>query len=177
MLPTAEASAAASMAAAGDLLRAMDASVKPEHGTGLHVSLLYNCCYDDDQIATINRVLSESLHWQPQNVTFDRAEWRIDSFPSVQQQLQQPDHYSICVFLDQESNRRMEAWVAQVEAAIVAAGVPVHVPRAVQEPFHTTLCVVNGTTFPVAEAVRRVNELVKPGTWTGQGPLTLTQPN
>ena len=35
----------------------------------------------------------------------------------------------------------------------------------------------SGTTFPVAEAVRRVNELIAPGTWTGQGPLTLTQPN
>ena len=166
---------AASMAAAGDLLRTMDASLKPEFGAGLHVSLLYNCCYDDDQIKTISRVLSETLSWQPQNVTFDRAEWRIDSFPPAQQQ--PPDHYSICVFLDKESNQRMQAWVAQVEAAIAAAGVPVHVPRSEQEPFHTTLCVVNGTTFPVAEAVRRVNELVKPGTWTGQTPLTLTQPN
>ena len=139
---------AASMAAAGDLLRGMDSSVSPEYGTHLHVSLTYSCCYSDAQLATIDRVLSNVVAWQPQNVTFDRAECRIDNFPPAaqQQQQQQPDHYSICVFLDEPSNRRMEAWVAKVEAAMVAAGVPIHVPRAAQEPFHTTLCVVNGTT-------------------------------
>lgn len=157
---------AASMAAAGDMLRSLDASVQPEAGSGLHVSFLYNCCYKQEQLDTIRRVL-DSFVWVPQNVTFDRAAWRIDDAGSP------PDHYSICIFLDEDSNRRMLAWVATVEAAIVAAGVPIHIPRSMQEPFHSTLCVVNGSTFPVEEAARRVNELIAPGTWTGAEPLTL----
>lgn len=157
---------AASMAAAGDVLRGLDASVRPESGSGLHVSFLYNCCYKPEQLDTIQRVL-DSLAWVPQNVTFDRAAWRIDNAGNP------PDHYSICVFLDKESNQRMLAWVASVEAAIEAAGVPIHIPRSVQEPFHSTLCVVNGSTFPVEEGARRVNELIAPGTWTGAEPLTL----
>jgi len=157
---------AASMAAAGDVLRGLDASVRPETGSGLHVSFLYNCCYQQKQLDTIAGVL-DSFAWVPQNVTFDRAAWRIDNAGHP------PDHYSICVFLDKESNTRMQEWVASVEAAIEAAGVPIHIPRALQEPFHSTLCVVNGSTFPVEEGARRVNELIAPGTWTGATPLTL----
>lgn len=160
---------AASMAAAGDVLRGLDASVQPEVGRGLHVSFLYNCCYEQQQLETIQRVL-DSLEWAPQNVTFDRVEWRIDSMNHAGRP---PDHYSLCVFLDEVSNQRMLAWVAAVEDAIEAAGVPIHVPRARQEPFHSTLCVVNGSTFPVEEGARRVNQLIAPGTWTGAEPLTL----
>ena len=46
-----------------------------------------------------------------------------------------------------------------------------------QEPFHSTLAVVDGRTFPVEEAMAKVNELLPPGSWTGTSSLTLTKPD
>ena len=132
---------AASMLAAGEVLQHFDPAVAPESGTALHVSFLYLCCYTANDRQTIRGVLN-STDWEPINVTFDRAEWRIDNAGSP------PTHYSVCVFLDQTSQQKMLSWVADVEAAIAAAGVAIHIPRAAQEPFHSTLAVVNGTTFP-----------------------------
>jgi hypothetical protein len=71
----------------------------------------------------------------------------------------------------------MEQWVAKVEAAIAAVGVSIHIARSAQEPFHTTLGVVDGTLFPVETALERVNQVVSPGTWTGTDPLVLTKPS
>jgi hypothetical protein len=161
----------ASMRAAGEVLTSYDSSVRPEFGTALHVSFTYSCCYNATARAVIEDVLDRQTAWVPQNVTFDRAAWRIDNAGSP------ASHYSVCVWLDEASNARMERWVATVEAAVEAAGVPIHIPRAAQEPFHTTLAVVDGTTFPVEAALQRVNELIKPGTWTGAEPLVLTKPD
>ena len=161
----------ASMLAAGNVLRVYNSSIKTESGTGLHVSFLYNCCYNDTAKGLISKVLSET-DWVPQNVTFDRAVWRIDNGGAPA-----PTHYSIIVLLDEESNGRMEQWVAKVEAAIAAVGVSIHIARSAQEPFHTTLGVVDGTLFPVETALERVNQVVSPGTWTGTDPLVLTKPS
>jgi hypothetical protein len=161
---------AASMLAAGEVVRKLDPTVKPEFGAGLHMSFLYLCCYTVDERATIRGVL-ESTQWRPINITFDRAEWRIDNDGSP------PTHYSVCIFLDEASQMKMLSWVAEVEAAIAAAGVSIHIPRAAQEPFHSTLAVVNGTTFPLEEAVAAINQLVPPGSWTGEGPLLATAPS
>ena len=162
----------ASMRAAGEVLTSYDSSVRPEFGTALHVSFTYSCCYNATARAVIEDVLDRQTAWDmPRNVTFDRAAWRIDNAGNP------ASHYSVCVWLDEPSNARMEQWVATVEAAVEAAGVPIHIPRAAQEPFHTTLAVVDGTTFPVEAALQRLNELIKPGTWTGTEPLVLTKPD
>jgi len=86
-----------------------------------------------------------------------------------------PDHVSIIVLLDEESEQRMMSWVGEVEAAIVAAGVPIHTSRDQQEPFHTTLGVVNGSSFPMEQALAAIKKLVPYGTWTGGTPLELMQ--
>jgi len=71
---------------------------------------------------------------------------------------------------------RTDVWPAEQLKAMADAGVPVNVARKDQEPFHSTLAVVDGSTYPVEEAMRAVNELVPPGTWTGGAKLTLTKP-
>jgi hypothetical protein len=38
----------------------------------------------------------------------------------------------------------MEVWVAAVEQQLRDAGVPIHLSRSKQQPFHSTLGVVNG---------------------------------
>jgi hypothetical protein len=43
----------------------------------------------------------------------------------------------------------MEAWVATVEQMIRDKGLPVHLPRSKQQPFHSTLGVVNGLEYAV----------------------------
>lgn len=165
---------AASMLEAGNLLKRFDPTVTPESGVKLHVSFLYLCCYTDAQHAVIHSILKNTT-WPPINVTFDRAETRIDNFGTNGGP---PTHYSICVFLDAPSNQRMLAWVDSVEASLQAAGVPIHIPRSAQEPFHSTLAVVNGLTFPYEAAMAQLNQLIPRGKWTGSGtPLTLTSPS
>lgn len=121
------------------------------------------------------RSVLAGLEWEPQEISFDRAETRIDNPP---EDGGVPTHYSICVFLDEESQRAMLEWVGKVEDAMREAGYSVNVPRKEQEPFHSTLAVVDGASFPAEEAMARVNELVPPGSWTGEGvKLTLTKPD
>ena len=84
---------------------------------------------------------------------------------------------SVIVLMDAEANALMEAFAADLEAAIEAAGVRLQAKRRGQQPFHSTLAVVNGTTFPLEEAVAAINQLVPPGSWTGESPLQLTAPN
>jgi hypothetical protein len=161
----------ANMNSAGDIIKTFDASVEPERGMKVHVSFTYLCCYTKDELKTIGSILDE-VEWTPKNVTFDRAEVRIDS-PNNDGSV---SHYSMCVFLDEASNNAMLDWVGNVEKRIEAAGIKVNVPRKHQEPYHSTLAVVDGRTFPVEQAVRMINTMVPPGTWTGSEPLVLTKP-
>ena len=63
----------------------------------------------------------DSVEWQPQNVTYDRVETRIDSANSDGS----ISHYSLCVFLDADSQAQMLEWVGEVEDKIEEAGVEV----------------------------------------------------
>ena len=53
-------------------------------------------------------------------------------------------------------------------------GVPVHLPRSKQQPFHSTLGVVNGLEFPSEAALKAINKAIPPGSWTAN--LTLGVP-
>ena len=65
--------------------------------------------------------------------------------------------------------------MAKVESAIQAAGVTLNFLRHEQEPYHTTLAVVNGSTYPVKYAIESVNERFAPGGWLA-APLTVLKP-
>ncbi|GMH95882.1 hypothetical protein TrST_g3400 [Triparma strigata] len=162
----------ANMKLAGEVVTSFDSSVEPEFGTKVHVSFEYWCCYTDEELKTIKKVLDD-WEWDPQDVTYDRAEVRIDN-PNSDGTI---SHYSICIFLDEESNKRMMEYVGSIEAQIEAAGVKINNPREKQEPYHSTLAVVDGRNFPVEEALKKINKLIAPGTWTGtETKLTLTKP-
>ena len=107
---------------------------------------------------------------QPQSIKFDRVETRIDN-PKKDGSV---NHYSICVFLDEESNERILDWVGRVEDKIGEAGVELSSRRKDQEPFHSTLAVVDGRSYPVEEVMAKINSLIPPGNWTSN--LTLTKP-
>ena len=112
------------------------------------MSFNYLCCYSKVQKAVARAVLA-SIKWPPLNITFGAPVWRIDNkIVEGNSTADTAHHYSIIVLLDQASNMRMEAWVATVEQKLRDAGVPVHLPRSKQQPFHSTLGVVNG---PVVE--------------------------
>jgi hypothetical protein len=165
----------ASMAAAGRAVSALG-KARVEGGQDLHMSLNYLCCYSPTTLEAIYRVLRR-LPWPPLNVTFDRPVVRIDGDDSDAPTVANAEHASIVVLLDAPSQRRMERFVAGVEAAIRAAGFDVHVPRAAQEPFHSTLAVVSGGAYPAAAALEAINAAVPPGSWTGQQPFTLPPPD
>mmetsp|Transcript_15198 Transcript_15198/g.34480 ORF Transcript_15198/g.34480 Transcript_15198/m.34480 type:complete len:314 (-) Transcript_15198:15-956(-) len=132
-----------------------------------HISFSYYCCYPEDQLSELRKVLAAWDGWRPRSVSLSHVTCAIDG-PAL-------DHVSFIIMLDQESNRRMQAWVAELEAHIRAAGLPIHLPRSYQEPYHTTLAVVNGTTYPVAKAVRALNARFRPGSWFAE-PINLTRP-
>jgi hypothetical protein len=164
------------MTTAGGVLLGFDpaAVVTPlSPGTHLHMSLLYSCCYSSADQLAIKRVLAQDVAWPdpPLNVTFDKPAWRIDSNAAT------VDHYSIIVPLDAPSQALMFGLVGSVEAAVRAAGLDVHVPRSLQEPFHATLGVVTGSSYPAAAALKAVNAAVSPGAaWTPNGPLAIGKP-
>ena len=157
------------MRAAGDILKQFG-DVTATTGSGLHMSMNYFCCYSEIDQMTIRSVLSD-YEWPQVNITFDKPVWRVDSDDSS------VDHYSIIVMANEKSQKIMEALVADVENKVREAGIDIHVPRADQEPFHSTLGVVNGTTNPCQAAINAVVSAFPPGSWTSKGPLSLQVPD
>lgn len=156
----------AAMTSAGSVITGLDSTAHTQSGSSLHMSFNYFCCYTDADKATIKTVLS-NIEWPRLNITYGKPAWRIDN---------RPDHFSIIVLLDDESNERMMDWVGKVEATIESAGVPIHIPRSQKEPFHSTLGVVKGSTFPMEQALVGIDAIVPAGTWTGTVPLEITKP-
>ena len=164
-----------SMLAADDVILSFghkDVIATPRtHGTHIHMSFNYFCCYSEEDLKTIHEVLT-AYDWPTQlEVSFDQPTIRIDSGAD------KVEHYSYILLLDEASQAKMHSVMDGVEAAVRAAGVDVHVPRRLQEPFHSTLAVVDGRNFPAVAALEAVNAAVPPGTWSGQaGPLVLSTP-
>ena len=157
--------------AAGKLVLDIDPAhtiyVEGEHGfMDSHVSFSYYCCYSNSDLKVIKGVL-EAHRWDPISIKLSYATCAVDG-PSL-------EHVSFIIMLDEQSNAAMMQWVAQVEAEIRAAGIPIHVPRINQEPYHTTLAVVNGTGYPVAKAIEALNSEFPEGGWLSE-PLALTKP-
>jgi 2'-5' RNA ligase len=150
------------MLAAGEIMREFGAA-QTQAGSELHMTLHYFCCHSTTDLATMKRVL-EGVGRPLFNVTFGQAVVRIDS---------EPAHYSVIVMLDEESNARMMKWVESLEQSMREAGVAIHTPRSLQEPFHSTLGVVDGHTYPVERALTAVNTQIRD--WTGGLPLTLKE--
>ena len=167
----------ASMLLAGQVLQRLGSNttvIKVESGAGLHVSFNYLCCYDILQRAAIRNVL-HSIQWPPLNISFRAPVWRIDNTVVPGSKVDTAHHFSIIVLLDEASNARMEAWVATVEQTLRDHGLPIHLARSKQQPFHSTLGVVDGLEYAAEAALEAINKAVPPHTWTSQ--LTLQVPN
>jgi len=160
---------------AGDLVRSLDReNTLYLDGRGSrvdsHISLSYYCCHPEVELQRIKDVVMKDWRrwWQPQRLNLSYATCAVDG-PSL-------DHVSFIVMLDEASNRLMMDWVLRLEARIQAAGLPVHLSRRMQEPFHTTLGVVNGSAYPVRRAIEALNKHFPPGSWLAdplqQGNLT-----
>jgi len=126
-----------------------------------HISFSYYCCYPPKQLQRIKDIaMADQSWWKPKNLNLSYATCAIDG-PAL-------DHVSFIVMLDEESNRQMMQWVTDMENRIRAAGVPIHLSRRDQEPYHTTLGVVNGSSYPVRRAIRELNSQFPPGSWLQQ---------
>lgn len=156
------------MEEAGEILKQFGVATVTT-GSSLHLSLNYFCCYSEIDLTTIESVL-DSHDWPSIQISFDRPVWRIDSDATA------ADHYSIIVLADEPSQQRLQKLVADIEGAIRARGVDIHVTRSDQEPFHSTLGVVNGTTYPCEAAIAAVVDAIPSGSWTEEGTLTLVKP-
>lgn len=168
----------ASMLLAGKELSKYGKPDSTESGDKLHVSFEYLCCYTDDEKNTIRSVLS-NIDWPDLNISFSSPVWRVDNSINPSSSDSRSHHYSIIVLLDDASNEKLQAWVAEVENKIRQKGIEIHVERKQQQPFHSTLGVVNGLEFPLETALKAVNAVVPPNTWTGLNgeQITLTVPD
>ena len=137
------------------------AGVQLTNGFPYHLSFNYFCCYTPYQWIRIKEVLrySRSLWNKVQKVTWDRVVCRIDG-PS------KTDQISLILLADDASNKRLMRWIGEVEARLLHAGLPVHVSRSKQQPFHVTLGTVNGSSdYPVDKALDEIN--AKLHSWEG----------
>ena len=139
--------------------------VEGEHGfMDSHITFAYYCCQTESERARIKAVLEGWEHWPAEEVGFSYVTCAVDG-PAI-------DHVSLILMLDEQSNDRMYRLVERVEATIEAqAGVRLNIRRREQEPFHMTLAVVNGTTYPVGKAVAALNEA-----WPSWESVRLTKP-
>lgn len=153
---------------AGDLVKSID----PENTVYLdgrgdrvasHISFSYYCCYSEADLQKIRAiVMDDKSWWKPEKLNVSYATCAIDG-PAL-------DHVSFILMLDKASNQMMMNWVLDMEHRIQSAGVPIHLSRRYQEPYHTTIGVVNGTAYPVKKAIEELNRLFPPGSWL-QDPL------
>jgi hypothetical protein len=159
----------ANMEKAGDIISSFgDADISS--GDVLHISNNYFCCYSEADLKVIKKVFV-GFDWPTHEVAYDQAVVRIDSDGDT------ADHWSYIVLLDEASQGILHAAIARFEEEVREAGVDIHVPRADQEPFHTTLAVVSGHNFPTAAALQAVNGAIPPATWSPAGPITLHKPD
>ena len=122
----------------------------------IHVSFMYVCCVTLAEIADKMLPALDGVKWAAPNVSFSRAVCNADG--------------SIILMADDKSQAALGAVVAQLEAAMEAAGVPVTTPRSAMEGFHLTI----GTTtapFPMAEGLAAINAAIPEGTWAEPFPL------
>lgn len=68
------------------------------------------------------------------------------------------DHVSLIVLVDKATQTALAQVVAQLELSLIKQGIELR-PRSQQEPFHSTLGVVNNS-YPVDQVVERINNEV-----------------
>jgi len=121
--------------------------ISTDVGFKVHISLEYLCCYNDVQLQTISKILV-GLKWD--QVTGLRL-GKVACAHGNQ------SRRSIVVYLDSNSQARAMKLVNQFEQALISGGIPIHTPRKDQQPFHSTLAVVN-ENYPIADIISRLNK-------------------
>ena len=132
----------------------------PEKSMEFHLSFNYFCCYTYAEWHKIVHVMRSAVDWNAlHEVKWDRVVCRTDSPPN--------QHVSFILLADAESNSRLQSWISQIEATVAkASGVPIHVPRAQQQPFHVTVGVVDAmTAYPIDAALQDINKRLLPRRW------------
>jgi len=115
----------------------------------LHMTIQYLCCYSFPDYVRIVEILA-SLKWKSFKIRFSKV---ICNYGGG---LSSKDN-SIIVLLDKESQDNVANFVENIEKKISDYGIPIHVPRKNQEPFHSTLGVVSGS-YPINEVIDEINE-------------------
>jgi len=166
---------------AGGVIQSYDPNATVYNESELHVSFGYYCCQTDNELSLIKSVL-DRIDWAsaPLDATFAYVTCAVDG--------PRDDHVSLILMFDQESNERWMERVERVEDMIEEEAAAredddafrqpiLQLRRPRQEPFHSTLASINGTTYPVAEVVKVLNERFasKGNGWTNL-PISISRP-
>ena len=109
-----------------------------------HTTFQYLCCLTPAELTDKVFPAMDAVQWAPVRASYAKAVCNVDG--------------SVILLADDATQAQMSAVVEQLEAAIVATGVPV-VPRASMQSFHITLGTTNAS-FPMAEALAAINAAV-----------------
>jgi len=121
-------------------------------GIELHTSVNYFCCLTQEQLKKLADVL-EAVNWSAFNISFDVAACNTNGDPW------NLGGISFVVFLDLASQKAMGQLASAVEAAALAAGIPIYRTRQEQEPQHSTLGTVD-LQYPVDSVVSTINSKI-----------------
>jgi len=115
----------------------------------LHMTIDYMCCYSIITYGEIINIMA-GISWEPLQLRFSKVicNYGGDDFSDLN---------SIIVLLDDESQAAAAAFIKTIENAINASGIPIHKPRSAEEPFHSTLGVVD-SGYPIDKVIDQINQ-------------------
>jgi len=114
----------------------------------LHMTLQYLCCLSVVEYTKAIEVMG-AIKWAPLQIKFGQAVCNYGGDGGA-------NYTSFIVYLDDESQKSVGAFVSQIETALSENGIKVIKPRSQMEPFHSTLGVVDDK-YPVQEVLNLIN--------------------
>jgi hypothetical protein len=129
---------------------------KPEAGYFLHTTLKYFCCHPKSELGSAARAIEQYVRRAPQlRLHFESV--------SCNQFSGNHTHFDFFAVLTANSSAAAEAWVAGLETALVAVGVPVNKPRRNETPFHSTMttgCLVSAGAEAINTTLARISGMI-----------------
>jgi len=114
----------------------------------LHSTLFYFCCYHLVEYKVISDIFA-NYSWSPFEMKFDHAVCNSGGDSNS-------TYLSIIVTLEKSSEQKMQHLVKHMEHILEQEGIRIHVPRKHQEPFHSTLAVVD-SSYPLDKVLKEIN--------------------
>lgn len=108
-----------------------------------------------------------SIRWTSLTISFNKLVCAVSS---------RGDMVSLVLMVDEESQKKILRYVLENEQELERnTGIPKNIPHTELQDFHMTLATVDQREFPVATALKEINNAIQPGKWH-KTPVILHRP-